>query len=132
MPWCRCAVRAIEGVTWCIACPAQNRHASYETHASAQVEHRVVSIATLPVSKREAGRWTRAELVKFEARKPPETTTRPVTGSVARRSVIGTKTDTPLLKTPQASAVITKDDIEGHGTPEQRLEEEIDHPFIFP
>lgn len=44
-----------------------------------------------------------------------ETGTGPVTGFVARRSVSGTKTDTPLIETPQSISVITRDQLDAQG-----------------
>jgi iron complex outermembrane receptor protein len=44
-----------------------------------------------------------------------ETATGPVQGYVATRSASGTKTDTPLIETPQAISVITADQIEAQG-----------------
>ncbi|RLJ36770.1 TonB-dependent siderophore receptor [Acidovorax sp. 106] len=44
-----------------------------------------------------------------------ETATGPVTGFVATRALSATKTDTPLLETPQAISVITRDEMEAQG-----------------
>ncbi|RLJ36769.1 TonB-dependent siderophore receptor [Acidovorax sp. 106] len=44
-----------------------------------------------------------------------ETATSPVTGFVAKRALSATKTDTPLLETPQAISVITRDQMEAQG-----------------
>lgn len=44
-----------------------------------------------------------------------ETATGPVTGFVARRGGTATKTDTPLIETPQAISVITRDQMEVQG-----------------
>eukprot|EP01030_Chromulinospumella_sphaerica_P018635 gene18635-18504_t len=44
-----------------------------------------------------------------------ETATGPVTGFVAKRALSATKTDTPLLETPQAISVITRDQMEAQG-----------------
>lgn len=44
-----------------------------------------------------------------------ETALTPVRGYVARQSRIGTKTDTPLLETPQAISVITRDEMDARG-----------------
>lgn len=46
----------------------------------------------------------------------PETATTPVTGFVARQASSATKTDTPLIETPQAISVITRERIEAQGT----------------
>ena len=39
----------------------------------------------------------------------------PVTGYLATRSATGTKTDTPLLETPQAISIVTRDQIQAQG-----------------
>lgn len=44
-----------------------------------------------------------------------ETPTTPVTGFVAKRALSATKTDTPLLETPQAISVVTRDQMEAQG-----------------
>jgi iron complex outermembrane receptor protein len=44
-----------------------------------------------------------------------ESPTGPVTGFVAKRALSATKTDTPLLETPQAISVITRDQMEAQG-----------------
>lgn len=44
-----------------------------------------------------------------------ETATGPVTGFVARRGGSATKTDTPLIETPQAISVVTRDQMEAQG-----------------
>lgn len=44
-----------------------------------------------------------------------ESATGPVTGFVARRGGSATKTDTPLIETPQAISVITRDQMEAQG-----------------
>lgn len=44
-----------------------------------------------------------------------ENPTAPVTGFVAQRALSATKTDTPLLETPQAISVVTRDQMEAQG-----------------
>ncbi|WP_120966724.1 TonB-dependent siderophore receptor [Comamonas sp. lk] len=44
-----------------------------------------------------------------------ETATGPVSGFVARRAMSATKTDTPLIETPQAISVVTRDQFEAQG-----------------
>jgi len=44
-----------------------------------------------------------------------ETATGPVAGFVARRSAAGTKTDTPLIETPQSISVVTRDQMDAQG-----------------
>lgn len=46
----------------------------------------------------------------------PQTATGPVDGYVAQRSATGTKTDTPILETPQSISVVTKDAMQTQGT----------------
>lgn len=45
----------------------------------------------------------------------PERATGPVTGYLANQSATGTKTDTPLLETPQSISVVTKDQMQAQG-----------------
>lgn len=45
----------------------------------------------------------------------PETATGPVQGYVAKHSASGTKTDTPLVETPQSISVITRDQMDEQG-----------------
>ncbi len=44
-----------------------------------------------------------------------ETATGPVSGFVARRAISATKTDTPLIETPQSISVVTRDQFEAQG-----------------
>ena len=44
-----------------------------------------------------------------------DSATAPVTGFVAKRALSATKTDTPLIETPQAISVITRDEMEAQG-----------------
>ena len=44
-----------------------------------------------------------------------EATLAPVTGYVAQRALSATKTDTPLIETPQAISVVTRDQMEAQG-----------------
>lgn len=46
---------------------------------------------------------------------PAETATGPVKGYVATRSATGSKTDTPILETPQAISVVTADQVRDQG-----------------
>jgi len=52
-----------------------------------------------------------------------ETATGPVVGYVAKRSATGTKTDTPIIETPQSISVVTADRIEALGA--TRLKEAL-------
>lgn len=51
-------------------------------------------------------------VVRVSASQKRETATGPVAGYVARRSATGTKTDTPIIETPQSISVVTADKIE--------------------
>jgi iron complex outermembrane receptor protein len=53
--------------------------------------------------------------VTVSADAEPETATGPVRGYIARRSATATKTDTPLIETPQSISVVTADFIEATG-----------------
>ena len=48
-------------------------------------------------------------------RDEPETANGPVQGYVARRSATGTKTDTPLIETPQSISVIGREELDARG-----------------
>lgn len=50
-----------------------------------------------------------------------ETATGPVRGFVAARSATGTKTDTPLIRTPQSISVVTADQIVAQAGPRSRF-----------
>jgi iron complex outermembrane recepter protein len=89
----------------------------------------------------QAGRSTsnRARVVARRSRNPnpassapspsqattPETANGHVDGYVATRSATGTKTDTPLIETPQSISVVTRDQIEAQGA--QSLKEALDY-----
>lgn len=53
--------------------------------------------------------------VRVTATAEAETAITPVRGYVARQTRVGTKTDTPLLETPQAISVITRDEMDARG-----------------
>ena len=65
--------------------------------------------------KDEAGEPRRALPTVTVSSDSGETATGPVTGFVARRGGSATKTDTPLIETPQAISVITRDQMEAQG-----------------
>lgn len=58
---------------------------------------------------------THAELPAVTVRGNAETATSPVYGFVAKRSATATKTDTPVMETPQSISVITRDRMEAQG-----------------
>jgi iron complex outermembrane recepter protein len=53
--------------------------------------------------------------VTVVANTEPESATGPITGYVAKRSVTGTKTDTPIIEVPQSISVITADELDDKG-----------------
>ncbi|KAB2892577.1 MAG: TonB-dependent receptor plug domain-containing protein, partial [Burkholderiaceae bacterium] len=53
--------------------------------------------------------------VTISAGSEQESATGPVQGFVARRALSATKTDTPLIETPQAITVVTRDQMEAQG-----------------
>lgn len=61
--------------------------------------------------------------VRVQAPAQRETASGPVEGYVARRSATGTKTDTPILETPQSVSVIARERIEDQGA--QSLQEAL-------
>ncbi|MDE1182640.1 TonB-dependent siderophore receptor [Paraburkholderia sp.] len=69
--------------------------------------------AASPASGATAGGTLPAVVVK--GKDNAETGTGPVVGYVAHQSTAGTKTDTPLIKTPQAISVVTRDQMDVQG-----------------
>ena len=55
------------------------------------------------------------ETVTVTADPGGESATAPVTGYVAKRALSATKTDTPLIETPLAISVVTRDEMEAQG-----------------
>ncbi|BBK41776.1 ligand-gated channel [Allostella vacuolata] len=75
------------------------------------------STATLlPAGPGAADGAVRLDTVAVEGRRS-ETALGPVAGYVATRSTTGTKTDTPLLATPQSISVVTRDQMEAQAAP---------------
>lgn len=68
-------------------------------------------------SAQDAGVWLDPIVVTGEREGPAtrETATGPVQGYVATRSATGTKTDTPLIETPQSISVVTADQMQAQG-----------------
>src|SRR5690606_22482184 len=54
-----------------------------------------------------------------------ETATTPVSGYIAKRAATASKTDTPLLETPQAITVVTRDEIRDQGA--QNLQDALNY-----
>ncbi|MFT7774215.1 TonB-dependent siderophore receptor [Roseateles sp.] len=69
-----------------------------------------------PVSQREAPMESVLPMVRVQAAPDAQTAAGPITGYVARRSATATKTDTPLIETPQSISVVTSDQIEAQGS----------------
>ncbi|MGX6999432.1 TonB-dependent siderophore receptor [Caballeronia sp. KNU42] len=63
-----------------------------------------------PAASASAGQQLPAVVVKGQ--RDAETGTGPVKGYVAKQSTAGTKTDTPIIKTPQAISVVTRDQMD--------------------
>ncbi|MES0808392.1 TonB-dependent siderophore receptor [Roseibium sp. SCPC15] len=70
------------------------------------------TVSFLAISAATAQNANPIDLDKIEIREPQETADGPVEGYVANRSRAGTKTDTPLIKTPQAVSVVPSQQIE--------------------
>ncbi|EWY41737.1 iron complex outermembrane recepter protein [Skermanella stibiiresistens SB22] len=66
---------------------------------------------TGPASAQDAGSETSVELPALTVTGQGETALTPVTGYVANQQATGTKTDTPLIETPQSISVIPSDQI---------------------
>lgn len=60
----------------------------------------------------EAGGETTLPAVRVKASREQETATGPVQGYVAKRSATGTKTDAPIIETPQSISVVTSDQVQ--------------------
>ena len=67
-------------------------------------------LASLPALAQDLGGAVTLDQVTIGAR--IETAWDPVDGYVAHQSATGTKTDTPLIETPQSVSVVTADEIE--------------------
>ncbi|VFR42507.1 Ferrichrome-iron receptor [plant metagenome] len=65
---------------------------------------------------REAGAVSELAPVTVTGTAFQESATGPVQGFVATRSAVGTKTDTPILETPQSVSVVGRDALETQGT----------------
>lgn len=65
---------------------------------------------------REAGAVSELAPVTVTGTAFQESATGPVQGFVATRSAVGTKTDTPILETPQSVSVVGRDALEAQGT----------------
>lgn len=72
-----------------------------------------VSLLALTSAQAQSAATTELEQVTVQA--TTEKGDGPVEGYIAERSVSGTKTDTPLIETPQSISVVPKDQIEDQG-----------------
>jgi iron complex outermembrane receptor protein len=77
--------------------------------------YRHTDARTVTLEKIAAGTGITLDPVTVEGQRRQETAWGPVAGYVATRSATGTKTDTPLIETPQSISVITKDQMQAQG-----------------
>ncbi|WP_311276622.1 TonB-dependent siderophore receptor [Methylobacterium sp. WCS2018Hpa-22] len=89
-------------------------------------QERAVTLDTLSVEGSGAGNGTGGG----NGRGAPETARGPVDGYVATRSATATKTDTPIIRTPQSISVVSADQIKAQGS--QTLSEAVRYtPGIY-
>ncbi len=81
--------------------------------ASAQTAAPVAASEAAATQATQPGQQLPAVVVK--GARDAETATGPVVGYVAKRSEAGTKTDTPIIKVPQAISVVTRDQMDVQG-----------------
>lgn len=72
-------------------------------------------LLTVTRSASHANTETILPTVRVKAGAEQETAIGPVTGYVARRSAVGTKTDTPIIETPQSISVVGREEMEARG-----------------
>ena len=94
---CRTAIAHAALIALCGAAQAQ------------QQEQAAPATATTPAAEKALAPVT------VSAGGEAENPTAPVSGFVAQRALSATKTDTPLIETPQAISVITRDQMEAQG-----------------
>lgn len=81
--------------------------------ASAQT---AVPVAASDAAAAQAGQpASQLPAVVVSSKRDAETATGPVVGYVAKRSEAGTKSDTPIIKVPQAISVVTRDQMDVQG-----------------
>lgn len=97
--------------------PRRRRHTVSLTTVALSLQAIGTAFAQAPAAQPSVGKADAAELpaVTVRASNADETPTGPVHGFVAKRSATATKTDTPLMETPQSISVITRDRIEAQG-----------------
>ncbi|WP_166653666.1 TonB-dependent siderophore receptor [Paraburkholderia flava] len=71
--------------------------------------------ASSAASATDAGAGQQLPAVVVRSERPAETGTGPVIGYVAKQSTTGTKSDTAIIKTPQALSVVTRDQMDVQG-----------------
>ncbi|MDZ7855900.1 TonB-dependent siderophore receptor [Sphaerotilus sp.] len=72
-------------------------------------------LLTIERGSQRAEAETTMPVVRVKADAVRETATGPVAGYVAKRSATGTRTDTPIVETPQSISIITADQIKDQG-----------------
>lgn len=107
----------------------QHNHLSSRNISPAQPRWRRTLLATLVINaaivSAHAEQPTETQLAPVSVREDAETATSAVKGYVVKRSTTATKTDTPLLETPQAITVITADQILDQGA--QNLQDALNY-----
>ncbi|MCC0808637.1 TonB-dependent siderophore receptor [Methylobacterium sp. W2] len=94
---------------------------------AASAQERAVTLDTLSVEGSGAGNGAGAA---GQGRRAPETARGPVDGYVATRSATATKTDTPIIRTPQSISVVGAEQIKAQGS--QTLSEAVRYtPGIY-
>ncbi|HWB50396.1 MAG TPA: TonB-dependent siderophore receptor [Stellaceae bacterium] len=84
--------------------------------AGTGLTYRFTNPTTVTLEKQESTTGAMAlPAVQVEGQGSTETATGPVQGYIARQSATATKTDTPLLETPQAVSVIGREQVEAQG-----------------
>lgn len=82
-----------------------------------------LTVARAPDAEKSGGEQEVIQLESITVEGQAETAAGPVDGYVAGRSASGTKTDTPLIETPQSISVITRDRLAAQGV--QRFDEAL-------
>ncbi|MPZ37549.1 MAG: TonB-dependent siderophore receptor [Rhizobiales bacterium] len=111
-----------------IASPTQSSHAEEAQQAAPDSNQVTLPPVSVQPARPKQKRAPRVAAKKAARRPPPppttqpaepprpvETATGPVQGYVATRSAGGTKTDTPLIETPQSISVVTADQMQAQG-----------------
>ena len=86
--------------------------------------------AVAPALAQQPQQQVELPAVTVTATEVNESPTGPVQGFVARRAVTATKTDTPLMETPQSITVITRDRMELQGA--QSVQQAVVIPLASP